>query len=205
MVDRFLDWLAQLPVVPTYLVLMALSALENVFPPAPADVAVAIGAFLAQRGEVSAALLGVLCWVSNVGTAAWTYFFARSHGPAFFREGWGRKVMPPPVMAALQEAYDRYGIAGIFASRFLPGVRAGVTPFAGVVGLPPWKAILPAAVASAIWYAFLITAGSLLAGNWEAVKSLLADANRVLAIAATAFAGLVALWIWRRTRETREP
>jgi membrane protein DedA with SNARE-associated domain len=200
-VDRFLDWLGQLPTIPTYLVLMALAAVENVFPPAPADVAVAIGAFLAQRGEVSAVLLGVLCWLSNVGTASWTYFFARTHGPAFFREGWGRKVMPPSVMDALQHAYDRYGVAGIFVSRFLPGIRAGVTPFAGIAGLSPLKALVPTAAASAIWYAFLVTAGSLLGGNWDAVKQLLADANRVLAIVAAAFAGLVAFWVWRRTRK----
>ena len=55
--DPFLSWLASLPTLPTYVVLMLLSALENVFPPVPADVAVALGAFLAQRGEVSAPLL----------------------------------------------------------------------------------------------------------------------------------------------------
>jgi membrane protein DedA with SNARE-associated domain len=200
-VDRFLDWLSQLPAVPTYLVLMALSAVENVFPPVPADVAVALGAFLAQRGQVSVVLLGILCWLSNVGSAAWTYHFARTHGPAFFREGWGSKVMPPAVMDALQHAYDRYGVAGIFLSRFLPGIRAGVTPFAGVVGLRPWKAIGPAAAASAIWYAFLVIAGSSLAENWDAVKHLLADANRALALVAAVFAGLIAVWLWRRTRQ----
>jgi membrane protein DedA with SNARE-associated domain len=200
-VDRFLDWLAQLPAVPTYLVLMALSAVENVFPPAPADVAVAIGAFLAQRGQVSVVLLGVLCWLSNVGSAAWTYFFARTHGPAFFRDGWGRKVMPPSVMDALQHAYDRYGVAAIFLSRFLPGIRAGVTPFAGVVGLSPLKAIVPAAAASAIWYTFLVIAGSTLADNWDAVRNLVAEANFVLAVAAVAFAGLLAFWLWRRHRK----
>jgi membrane protein DedA with SNARE-associated domain len=202
-VDRFLDWLAQLPAVPTYLVLMALSAIENVFPPAPADIAVAIGAFLAQRGQVSVVLLGVLCWLSNVGSAAWTYYFARTHGPAFFRDGWGRKVMPPAVIGALQHAYDRYGVAGIFVSRFLPGIRAGVTPFAGVVGLPPLRAIGPAAAASAIWYAFLVFAGSALAENWDAVKRLVAEANFVLAVVAVAFAGLVTVWLWRRHQKAK--
>jgi len=200
-VDRFLDWLSQLPAVPTYLVLMTLSAVENVFPPVPADVAVALGAFLARRGQVSVVMLGVLCWLSNVGSAAWTYYFARTHGPAFFREGWGSKVMPPAVLHALQHAYDRYGVAGIFLSRFLPGIRAGVTPFAGVVGLRPWKALGPAAAASAIWYAFLVIAGSSLAENWEAVKHLLANANRVLALVALVFAGLLGVFLWRRTRK----
>jgi membrane protein DedA with SNARE-associated domain len=199
--DRFLDWLAQLPPAPTYLVLMALSAVENVFPPVPADVAVALGAFLARRGEVSVVLLGVLCWLSNVASAAWMYSFARSHGAGFFRDGWGRKVMPPEVLSALQHAYDRWGVAAIFVSRFLPGVRAGVTPFAGVVGLPPARALVPAAIASGIWYVFLVLAGSTLAQNWEAAKELVADANRILAMAAVAFAGLLAFWIWRRTRK----
>jgi membrane protein DedA with SNARE-associated domain len=180
---------------------MALSALENVFPPVPADVAVALGAFLAQRGEVSVGLLCVLCWASNVGSAAWMYSFARAHGASFFREGWGRKVMPPEVLSALQHAYDRWGVAAIFVSRFLPGVRAGVTPFAGVVGLPPARALLPAAIASGIWYVFLVLAGSTLAQNWEAAKELVADVNRILAMAAVAFAGLLAFWIWRRTRK----
>ena len=124
-----------LPLVPTYLVLMALSALENVFPPVPADTAVALGAFLARRGEVSVVPLAVLCWLANLASAAAMYAFARRHGRGFFREGWGRKLMPPEVLAALEEAYERWGTAGIFLSRFLPGVRAAVPPFAGVAGL----------------------------------------------------------------------
>ena len=58
MLDGFLDWVGSLPPLPTYVVLSVLSALENVFPPVPADVAVAVGAFLAQQGRVSAWLLG---------------------------------------------------------------------------------------------------------------------------------------------------
>ncbi len=200
MLDRLLDALASLPLVPTYLVLMALSAIENVFPPVPADTAVALGAFLARRGEVSVVPLAVLCWLSNFVSAAGTYFFARRHGRGFFRDGWGRKLMPPQVLAALEEAYDRWGTAGIFLSRLLPGVRAAVTPFAGVAGLSPARALLPAAAASAIWYTFLAVAGYALAQNWEAVKTLVAEANRALAIAAVVLVTLAVAWLWRRSR-----
>jgi membrane protein DedA with SNARE-associated domain len=92
-------------------------------------------------------------------------------------------------------------VPGIFVSRFLPGIRAGVTPFAGVVGLSPLKAIAPAAAASAIWYAFLVFAGSALAENWDAVKRLVAQANSVLAVIAVAFAALVTVWLWRHHRK----
>jgi membrane protein DedA with SNARE-associated domain len=198
--ERLLDALASLPLVPTYLVLMALSALENVFPPVPADTAVALGSFLARRGEVSVVPLAALCWLANLASAASTYALGRRHGRGFFRDGWGRKLMPPEVLAALEEAYGRWGTAGIFLSRFLPGVRAAVPPFAGVAGLPAAKALVPAALASAIWYALLAFAGFQVAENWEAVKALVADANRVLGVAALVLAAAAAVWLRRRSR-----
>src|SRR5512138_3964549 len=105
---------------------MALSALENVFPPVPADTAVALGAFLARRGEISVVPLAVLCWLSNLASAALTYAFARSHGRTFFREGWGQRILTPRALHLLEQAYERWGVLGIFASRFLPGLRAAV-------------------------------------------------------------------------------
>lgn len=200
MLERLLDALASLPLVPTYLVLMALSALENVFPPVPADTAVALGAFLARRGEISVVPLVILCWASNLASAACTYALGRAHGRGFFRDGWGRKLMPPEALAALEEAYGRWGTTGIFLSRFLPGLRAAVPPFAGVAGLSPARALVPAAVASAIWYSFLAFAGYALAQNWEAAKALVADTNRVLGVLALVLAGVAAVWLWRRSR-----
>jgi membrane protein DedA with SNARE-associated domain len=201
--ERLLDALASLPLVPTYLVLMALSALENVFPPVPADTAVALGAFLARRGELSVVPLATLCWLANLASAGATYLVGRRHGRVFFQQGWGRRIMPPEVLAALDEAYARFGTAGIFVSRFLPGLRAAVPPFAGVAGVPLRRTLLPAALASAIWYAFLAAAGYSLAANWEAVKSLVADANRALGIAAIVAGIAAAVWLWRRSRRAR--
>jgi membrane protein DedA with SNARE-associated domain len=108
--------------------------------------------------------------------------------------------MPPEVLAALEEAYARWGGACIFVSRFLPGLRAAVPPFAGVAGLGTLRALLPAAIASAIWYAFLAAAGYHVADNWAAVKALVAGANRALGVAALAAVVIVAAWLWRRSR-----
>ena len=198
MLDRFLEWVAQLPELAVYIVLMALSALENIFPPVPADVAVVLGAFLAQRGLTSAPVLGVMCWLANTASAAGMYFYARRHGARFFEKGWRRKLMPPESIAAIQTAYQRHGVLGIFLSRFLPGIRAAVTPFAGVVGMPPLRALLPAASASAIWYAVLVGFGSFLGVNWETARALLDDANRVLAAISVIVTAAIAVWLWRR-------
>jgi membrane protein DedA with SNARE-associated domain len=205
MVEAFLAWVAGLPSLAVYGVLMALSAVENIFPPVPADVAVVLGAFLAREGTVSAPLLGVLCWFANTASAAGMYFYARAHGRRFFARGWRRKLMPPEAIAALETAYRRHGMYGIFISRFLPGVRAAVTPFAGVAGMSPARALIPAAVASAIWYAFLISAGSLLGQSWPGARAVVEDANRVLALLAGLVVVAVALLVWRRARRRSAP
>jgi membrane protein DedA with SNARE-associated domain len=199
-IDRFLDWLSGLPSPAVYTVLVALSAVENLFPPVPADAAVVLGAFLSTRGVTSAPVLGVACWLANMASATGIYYVARARGEAFFRSGWRKKLLSPEAKKALREAYRRHGVLGIFVSRFLPGVRAAVTPFAGVAGVPAARVLIPAALASAIWYAALVVVGSALGLNWDKAKRLLDDVNQVLGLIALVAAAGIGYWLWRRNR-----
>lgn len=183
-----------------YGVLALLSAVENVFPPVPADVAVVLGAFLAREGVTSAPLIGLVCWMANTASSAGMYFLARRKGKAFFESGLPHRLMPPAALHALERAYAKRGVLGIFLSRFLPGVRAAVTPFAGVAGMPPMKALVPAAGASLIWYAFLIVVGTALGLSWDTARETVEDATRVLAWIGAAAAVAAAVWLWRRAR-----
>jgi membrane protein DedA with SNARE-associated domain len=198
--ERLLDWVSGLPTVAVYLVLAVLSCVENIFPPVPADVAVVFGAFLSRRGVTSAPLLGVVCWLANTASSAGMYFLARARGKRFFASGWPSKLMPAASLKELERVYRKHGVVGIFVSRFLPGLRAAVTPFGGVVGMPPLRALVPAAIASAIWYAFLVAAGAALGRNWEAAQRLLNSTNRILGIIGLVSAILIGIWIWRRRR-----
>ena len=199
-VDRFLEWMTGLPPFSVYAILIALSAVENVFPPVPADVALVLGAFLARRGLTSAPLLGLLCWIANTASSAGMYFFARRKGRAFFETGLPSRLMPPKVVQVLEEAYARRGMLGIFISRFLPGVRAAVTPFAGLVGMPPARALVPAATASFIWYTFLVVAGTALGLSWEKARGMVESLTQVLGWLGAAVTVAIVVWLWRRAR-----
>lgn len=201
MVDSLLDWMQGLPPAAVYAVLALASSVENIFPPVPADVAVVFGAFLSRRGVTSAPLLGLACWAANTASSAAMYFLARARGKKFFASGWPSKLLPPASLEALERIYRKHGMVGIFVSRFLPGLRAAVTPFAGVVGMSPSGALIPAAAASLLWYAFLVAVGAVLARNWETAERLVSDTNRVLAILGTVAAAAVAVWIWRRRKD----
>jgi membrane protein DedA with SNARE-associated domain len=166
----------------------------------PADVAVALGAFLTQRTGRSTLLLGTLCWLANTTSSAGMYFFARAYGPDFFVRGWGRRLVPAAALETLRRAYARHGMAGIFFSRFLPGLRAGVTPFAGVVGLAPLRALVPAASASAIWYALIVGAATTLGLSWPVLRALLERLNATLGLIALVVTLAFGIWLWRRLR-----
>jgi alkaline phosphatase len=203
MVEAVLDWLAAQPPALAFAALAALSSLENVFPPLPADVAVVFGAFVAQRARVSPYLLGGVCWLANLASSAGMYAYARARGRRFFDRGWPRRLVPPAAVQALEEAYAHHGVWGIFVSRFFPGVRAAVMPFAGLLGVSPARAVLPAALASAIWYALLVAAGTAVGLNWQAARRLVDGANRLLGASGLLAAALLAYWVWRRSRRPR--
>ncbi len=180
--DTFVDFiLAQDPAVVIAL-LMILSALENVFPPVPADVAAALGTFWAVRSGRSALWIGFLCFAANQASAVAVYFFARARGEAILRSRMFRALMPEGIQTVVARNIDRFGALGVFFSRFLPGLRAAVLPFAAIHGLSPARALLPAAAASFLWYAALTIVGSALGLAYDQVRFAVARVTGVLGV-----------------------
>ena len=197
-------WLATLPPAAVYVVLAALAFVENLVPVVPADVAVALGAFLSQRGTTTPLLVFLVVWVSNVGGAVAVYFAARHLGRPFFATSLGRRLVSPKGIARIEREYLRFGVAGIFFARFLPGIRAVVPPFAGIFGLSFWRAMLPMGVASGIWYGGITLLGVYLGGSWEAIVGALARLNQVLAIVAGIVIAAVVIVVLRNRRAAAE-
>ena len=193
--------LGSLPPVPLYAIIGAFAALENVFPPAPADVAVALGAFLAGRGTLDPWIVFAVTWVGNVGSASLVYAVGRRYGRAFFTGRIGRRLLSESTLAHIEEAYARHGTWGIFVSRLLPVWRAVVPPFAGVARVPAARAILSMAVASALYYGTLTFLVATLGTNFDLVTRVLARANLVLGVVAVVLILLFVRWSYRRLKQ----
>jgi len=198
MLQQLTGWLGDLPLGSLYVTIALLSAFENFFPPFPSDAVIAFGAFLADRGHGSALTVFFLGWLGNISGAAVTYTLGRRFGSkAFLRRI--EKYAGPDAESRIKQLHKRYGFAGLFVSRFLPGVRAIVPPFAGAMKLPAFKVMLSVASASAVWFA-LITFLAFRAGdNWDLVQHYLVRSGKVAGIAAIAIVALaIGVWLWRR-------
>jgi uncharacterized tellurite resistance protein B-like protein len=117
----------------------------------------------------------------------------------------------------IEREYLRFGTAGIFVSRFLPGIRAVVPPFAGLVGLDALRTFVPMGIASAIWYGGITLLGAFIGAEWGRIMALIAGLNRTLGLAAAAVIVGVVVWrlivarrrrrerVWHATRDALDP
>ncbi|MBW3569539.1 MAG: DedA family protein [Gemmatimonadetes bacterium] len=202
LIDRLIAWMEGLPELLIYVVMGAMAGLENIFPPVPADVVALTGGFLAGRGVIDPTLAFLVVWMANVATALLMYGAGRRYGASFFSTRVGRAVLQPGQLQRLASLYDRHGGKVIFFSRYLPGFRAVVPIFAGSSDMGFFRAALPIALASGLWYGFIVYLGATAGRNWEQIRAAVESSGRWLAIVAAALV-LIVGWMWWQTREGR--
>jgi membrane protein DedA with SNARE-associated domain len=202
MIHSLTTWLGDLPLSSLYVAIAVLSAFENFFPPFPSDAVIAFGSFLADRAHGNGITVFLLGWLGNVAGAGITYSLGRRFGSkAFLRRI--EKYAGPDAESRIKKLHKKYGFTGLFVSRFLPGVRAIVPPFAGAMKLPALRVMLSIASASAVWFG-LITFLAFRAGdNWDLVQHYLIRSGKVAGAAAIGIVILaVGIWLWKwRTRK----
>ena len=196
--QRLLDWVAALPVLALYAALAGAAAIENVFPPFPADTVVAFGSFLAARGQGSIVAVFLATWLGNLAGAALMYALGRRYGSALLR---GRLLRAgPDAEARIDALYRRYGLWALALSRFIPGVRAIVPPFAGALRLSPVRALAAMGIASGIWYGAITVLAYRLGSSWEELRGAVARTGTWFAVGATILVAIVVAAVMLRRR-----
>jgi membrane protein DedA with SNARE-associated domain len=202
-VNAVIEWLGQLPLGTLYIAIGVISAVENIFPPFPADAAVAFGSFLAARGQASPYTTFLVSWIGNFVGAALMYYVGRRYGSSAFitrLERWAGADAEQRLM----KLYAKYGIPALFISRFLPAVRAVVPPFAGAMRLPALPVALCVAGASGIWFAIITFIAFRAGSNWETLYATIVRSGKIIGFSASGLVVLVAAFLYLRYRKRRK-
>lgn len=198
-----LDWLGTVPLGVLYAVLGVAAAVENFFPPVPSDAVVAVGSFLAARGNGNVLWAFAATWVGNVSGAMLMYALGRRFGAARLE----RRLLGDRSASAegrLRAAYGRYGLGALFFSRFVPAVRAIVPPFAGALRIPPLRVFLSIGLASGLWYGLVSWIGFRVGADWQLLSDTLARYGVVAAAVAAGLLLVIATAWWLRHRAARQ-
>ncbi|MBL8981514.1 MAG: DedA family protein [Gemmatimonadetes bacterium] len=197
--DAALAWLATLPTGALLALMAALAAVENLFPPIPADVLVAFGGFLAARAQQPAWPAFLAVWGGNMLGAWFMYMLGRRFGAARVEQRY-HLDRTGGADARVLDWHRRYGTVAFFFTRFIPGVRAVVPPIAGALRIPPFGVLGAMGLASGMWYGAITWLAFRAGANWEGLRAAIGRLGSWSAGGAVAVAVVVALVWWRRRR-----
>ena len=197
-----LAWLSSLPDALLYGALVLAAFAENIFPPLPADTVIALGAFVAARGNGSALGVWTATMLGNIGGAMVMYGLGHRYGlpwllkrfPALFPAGSTERVTA---------RFKTQGLFAVIVSRFLPGVRAVVPPIAGAMDIGALRALIAMALASGAWYGFVCVLAFRAGANADVLLERIAGQQRTLGLGAAAMVLVVVTFMWWRAQGRR--
>ena len=200
MLQSLLGTLASLPPLLIYTFIGAGAAIENIIPPVPADTFVLLGAFLSGGGRVNAWTVFFVTWGMNVASACLVFYLGHHFGPTFFmHHRFGQKLINGKQMHQIGSFYRKWGTPAIFFSRFLPAFRAMVPVFAGVTRVPFFRVFIPLALASGLWYGFLVYLGAVFGRNWQTIMAFFGQFSTVLLVITGVLVVAFVVW-WVKSR-----
>ena len=180
--DRLAEFVLDPGVTPAviYGVVFLSCVLESFFPPWPTDVISVYAGFLAGRGQVDSWLVVLAAVVgTQLGVMA-AFWLGRRFGRALLVGRLGR-LLHADRLAHLERWFARYGAPAIAVSRFFPGIRALVTPAAGLAGFPAWKVLWWSGISVVVWNVLVVGLGVLAGVHLDWARQVLMGYNVVAA------------------------
>lgn len=171
------DWITGLIRQGSYLGILGLMFLENVFPPIPSELIMPLGGFVADQGRLNFGLVVLAGVVGSVAGQVLLYYLGRKLGKDRVKR-WvdDHGCWVATTSEELQQAEDwfhRHGRATVFFCRLIPGVRSLISIPAGLVEMPLLQFVLYTAAGTTLWTGALAYLGKLLGQNYAKVEEYL--------------------------------
>jgi membrane protein DedA with SNARE-associated domain len=211
MLENLTDWATDIVERLGYLGVAMLVALENVFPPIPSEVVLGLAGYTASQGDAWVVGMIIAATIGSVLGAWILYGLAAAIGPVRVRAivlRYGTWVgFGEPDLDRAEEWFDRRSRSAVLVCRCVPLIRSLISIPAGFRRMPLGMFTLFTLVGSLVWNTVLVTAGYLLAEQWERVLEYTEPFQTVVVVlAGVLVVALVArkVVMTSRARATRE-
>lgn len=169
--------------------------LENVFPPIPSELIMALAGLSAARGDIS------IVWVILAGTfgSIMGALFWYGIGRLFdhekikqFADRHGRWItLTRKDIERTDDWFDRYGHWAVLLGRLIPTVRTLISLPAGLSEMPWIRFLVYSSIGTAVWTAFLGLFGYWLGNDYEQLERWLDP------VSLGVVGAVVVIYIWR--------
>lgn len=193
MLEQLFTYLQTLDPVWVYFFLFFFAFIENVFPPAPSDLVVIIGATLIAGTSIGFIPILVITSIGSAMGFILMYYLGRLFGEKILRTG-RLKFVDQDSLFRIDNWFRKYGYELILANRFLPGTRSVISFFSGMHELKIVKTFAYSAISAFLWNVVIIYAGMKLGQNIEKIDFYMTAYSNII-ISITLF--VIAFFIFR--------
>ena len=165
-------WLAAMPPVLAYCVLLGIAFGENVVPPIPGDMLIVFGGYLAGIGQLNGVLVWTLATLGGTLGFMAMYALGRRMGHAVFESN-RMRWLPREQLGNVRGWLQRWGYGVVAANRFLSGTRSIISLTVGMAGMDAGRTTFWAAVSAAVWTGLITWGGYAVGENWEVISDYL--------------------------------
>ena len=181
------EWIAGIIEGLGYVGVLALTFLENLFPPIPSEVVIPLAGFVAARGGLRLDVVIVAATVGSVLGAVLWYAIGRQIGEQRLRAWVERSgkwlTLSPTDLDRAQAWFTRHGRMAVLIGRLIPGVRTFVSLPAGFNRMPLGPFLFFTAVGTLAWTAALAYAGVALRASYTTVGEYMDVVTNVVLVA----------------------
>ncbi|MFI7573602.1 DedA family protein [Micromonospora sp. NPDC049497] len=178
-----------------------LVALENVVPPIPSEIVLAMAGYLSSAGRFNVVLIVLAATAGSLGGALLLYWL----GAALGEERLKRWLDHIPLVDSddLEKAdrwFERHGRWAVLFGRLVPVVRSLVSVPAGANRMPIAEFILFTTLGSGVWNTLIVALGYALGSRWKDVDRYSSWFNYAIF---AVFAVMVVSWAMKKIRKRR--
>jgi len=211
MLETLTNWATDMVERLGYLGVALLVAIENLFPPIPSEVVLGFAGFTASKGEYTVIGMIIAATIGSLIGAWILYGLSAAVGPVRLRAiliRYGNWIgVSENDLDRAEGWFDRRSRSAVLVCRCVPLLRSVISVPAGFRRMPFGVFTLFTVIGSLVWNTGLITAGYLLADQWERVLEFTEPFQTVvvvvIGVAVVAFIGRK-LVLTRRERAALE-
>ncbi len=200
MVERWIEFLQQLPPEGVLLVALVVTFVENLLPPSPSDTLLLFCGVLVGLQVVEFVPLVLVATVGSVTGFGVMFWLGYVFGVRIVDAG-RLRILPLDAIQTVERWFQRYGYWVIVANRFLSGTRAVISFVAGMSKLSFPVTLLLCAISALVWNTLLVTVGWSVGQNWREIAHWLQVYGTLVTVVLIGLAGGWLAWrMWRARR-----
>ncbi len=189
-----------------YLAIFLVVVLGNLGLPVPEETILALAGYLVWRGQLRLPLVLVVGVASAVAGDNMGYWIGRRYGQKAIQRYGHSLLGGPERLESVRRFITRHGPLGVFAARFITGIRFLAGPIAGTMGLRPIPFLVANALGASVYVPLVVGAGYAVGYGFgpyvERFRHTVGEVEHVVLI--VAIVGTIAALAFRALRARRE-